>query len=197
MNDKEKMLSGLLYNSNDEELFNDRLKAKELIYDFNNTYPTKLKERNEILKKLIAKIGTNLFIEQPFRCDLGYNIQIGDNFYANYNCTILDCAKVKIGNNVMFGPNVSIYTATHPIHYELRNKGLEYALSITIEDNVWIGGNVVILPNVSIGKNSVIGAGSIVTSNIAPNSVAVGNPAKIIREITKSDKEYYCKNNKV
>lgn len=197
MNDKEKMLSGLLYNSNDEELFNDRLKAKELIYDFNNTYPTKLKERNEILKKLIAKIGTNLFIEQPFRCDFGYNIQIGNNFYANYNCTILDCAKVKIGNNVMFGPNVSIYTATHPIHYELRNKGLEYALSITIEDNVWIGGNVVILPNVSIGKNSVIGAGSIVTSNIAPNSVAVGNPAKIIREITKSDKEYYCKNNKV
>ena len=134
-----------------------------------------------------------MFIEQPFRCDYGKNIEVGNNFFANYNCVILDVAKVTIGENVMFAPNVSIYTAGHPIHPESRNSGYEYGIPVTIGNNVWVGGNVVITPGVTIGNNVVIGAGSVVTKDIPDNVIAVGNPCRVIREITEEDRKYYYK----
>jgi len=140
---------------------------------------------------MFGKTKETFFIEPPFRCDYGYNIEIGNNFYSNYNLIILDCAKVIIGDNVMLGPNVGIYTAGHPLHHETRNTLYEFAFPVTIGDNVWIGGNVVINPNVNIGKNTVIGSGSVVTKDISDNVIAVGNPCKVLRKITEDDKLYY------
>jgi maltose O-acetyltransferase len=137
---------------------------------------------------LFGCVKGNFFIEPPFHCDYGCNIEIGENFYANYNLVILDCAKVTIGDNVLIGPNVGIYTAGHPLHFELRKEELEFASPITIEDNVWIGGNVVLNPGVTIGRNSVIGSGSVVTKDTLANVVAAGNPCRVIREITDADK---------
>lgn len=197
MTEKEKMLEGKLYKSFGEELLNERQYAKELIFDFNALRPTEIEKRNEIIKKLFGKTKDNFFIEPPFRCDYGYNIFIGDNFYSNYNCTILDCAKVTIGDNVLFAPNVSLFTAGHPVDSELRNTGAEYAFPITIGNNVWIGGGVIVNPGVTIGNNVVIGSGSVVTKDIPVNVIAAGNPCRIIREITDKDKIYYFKNYKV
>lgn len=197
MSEKEKMLNGKLYNSNIEELAKDRLYAKDTLFRFNNLLPSKIIERNQIINNLFKKIESNYYIEPPFYCDYGYNITVGKNFYANHNCVILDCAKVTIGDNVMLGPNVQVYTAGHPVHFEIRNKGLEYAFPITIGNNVWIGGGTVINPGVTIGDNVVIGSGSIVTKDIPSSTIAVGNPCKVIREITEEDKEFYFKNLKI
>lgn len=197
MTEKEKMLSGKPYKSFGEELFKERQYAKEMIFEFNSLNPNEVEKRNEIIKKLFGKSSDGFFIEPPFRCDYGYNISIGENFYTNYNCTILDCAKVTIGDNVMFAPNVSLFTAGHPIHFEPRNAGIEYAFPITIGNNVWLGGGVIVNPGITIGDNVVVGSGSVITKNIPPNSIAVGNPCKIIREITDEDKKYYFKNFKI
>ena len=151
--EKEKMISGKPYKAFGDELLAERQYAKEMIFDFNSLRPNQIDERNEILKRLLGKTKDKYFNEPPFRCDYGYNIEIGENFYSNYNLIILDCAAVKIGDNVLIGPNVSIYTAGHPIHYEIRNQEYEYAFPVIIGDNVWIGGNVVINPGVSIGEN--------------------------------------------
>lgn len=194
MSEKEKMLNGKPYKSFGDELLNERQYAKELIFNFNNLRPKEIDKRNEIIKELLGKTSKNFFIEPPFRCDYGYNIEIGENFYSNYNCIILDCAKVTIGDNVLFAPNVSIYTAGHPIHYELRNAEYEYAFPVTIGNNVWIGGNTVINPGVTIYDNCVIGSGSVVTKDIPANSMAAGNPCRVIRKITDEDKKYYFKN---
>ena len=191
MTEKQKMLAGKPYKASDDVLFSERQYAKEMIFDFNSLRPSEIDKRNAILKKLFGRTGQNFFIEPPFRCDYGYNIDIGENFYANYNCVILDCAAVTIGSNVLFAPNVCLYTAGHPIHHAPRNAELEYAFPIAIGNNVWIGGNVTITPNVSIGDNAVIGAGSVVTKDIPANAIAVGNPCKVIRTITDDDKEYY------
>lgn len=191
--EKEKMISGKPYNAFDDELVNERLYAKELIFDFNSFRPNETINRNELIKRLLGKIGNSFIIEPPFRCDYGYNIEIGENFYSNYNLIILDCAKVLIGDNVMIGPNVSIYTAGHPVHYEIRNQGYEYAFPVSIGNNVWIGGNAVINPGVSIGDNSVIGSGSVVTKDIPGNVIAAGNPCKVLRGINEEDKLYYYK----
>jgi len=147
-----------------------------------------------VLKKLLGKTKNNFYVEPPFRCDYGYNIQIGEKFYANYNLIILDCAKVIIGDNVLIGPNVSIFAAGHPLHHERRNQEYEYAFPINIGHNVWIGGNVVINPGITIGDNSVIGSGSIITKDIPGNVIAKGNPCKVLREITEGDKLNYYKN---
>ncbi|WP_066630058.1 sugar O-acetyltransferase [Labilibacter marinus] len=192
--EKEKMLSGKPYKAFGEELLSERQHAKELIFDFNALRPKQIEERNEIIKKLLGKTKGQFFIEPPFRCDYGYNIEVGENFYANYNLIILDCAKVTIGDNVLMGPNVAIYAAGHPLHHEMRNQEYEYAFPINIGSNVWIGGNVVINPGVSIGENSVIGSGSVVTKDIPGNVIAIGNPCKILREISQEDKAYYYKN---
>ena len=195
--EKEKMISGKPYKAFGDELLAERQYAKEMIFDFNSRRPNQIDERNEILKRLLGETKDKYFIEPPFRCDYGYNIEIGENFYSNYNLIILDCAPVKIGDNVLIGPNVSIYTAGHPIHYEIRNQEYEYAFPVIIGDNVWIGGNVVINPGVSIGENSVIGSGSVVTKDIPNNVIAIGNPCKVLRVITDDDKDYYFKSLKI
>lgn len=186
--EKEKMLSGELYKSFDAELLAERQRAKEIVFRYNSLQPSMIEERNELLKSLFGSVKGNFFIEPPFRCDYGCNIEIGENFYANYNLVILDCAKVTIGDNVLIGPNVGIYTAGHPLHFELRNEEWEFACPITIEDNVWIGGNVVLNPGVTVGRNSVVGSGSVVTKDIPANVVVAGNPCRVIREITDADK---------
>lgn len=184
MNEKEKMLAGELYDANyNEELAKERNLAKDKCYDYNQLKPSNHKEREKIIKELFGKTGKIFNIEQPLICDYGYNIEIGENFYSNHNLTILDANKVIFGNNVFIAPNCAFYTAGHPIDVERRNKGLEYAKPIVIGDNVWIGGNVVVLPGVTIGNNVVIGAGSIVNRDIPSNTVAVGNPCRVIKKI--------------
>lgn len=195
--EKEKMLSGKPYKAFDATLLNERQYAKGQIFIFNHFHPDEIENRNAVLKKLLGNTKNNFFIEPPFRCDYGYNIEIGENFYSNYNLIILDCAKVTIGNNVLIGPNVGIYTAGHPLHYETRNQEYEYAFPVSIGNNVWIGGNVVINPGISIGDNAVIGSGSVVTKDIPANVIAAGNPCKVLREITDADKLYYYKNLKI
>lgn len=192
MTEKEKSKLGLLYDANyDKELLEERKISKELCYEFNILKPSEKERGKEIIRKLFGKIQGKFSINQPFHCDYGYNIEIGENFYSNHNLIILDGAKVKIGNNVFIGPNCCITTAGHPIDVEDRNCGLEYAYPITIGNNVWIGTNVSILPGVKIGDNSVIGAGSVVNKEIPENVIAVGNPCKVIRKISKKDKEKY------
>ncbi len=194
---KEKMIAGEIYQAMGRELFDERQHAKEQLHIFNNLAPSKIKARNQILKTLFGETTNLFFIEPPFRCDYGYNIFLGDNFYANFNLTILDCAPVHIGANVMIGPNVSLFTAGHPVHPEPRVAGWEFAKPITIEDNVWIGGHTVVNPGVRIGKNSVIGAGSVVTKDIPANVIAVGNPCRVLRTITERDKQYYYKDEQI
>lgn len=188
MTEKEKASKGLLYDANnDPDLLSEMTKANNLLFLYNNEHPQHTKERDEIVRKLLGQVGNEVTIRSPFFCDYGYNINIGDHFFSNVNLVILDGAKVTIGNNVFIAPNVSIYTAGHPFEVELRNKGLEYAYPVTIGDNVWIGGNAVILPGISIGDNAVIGAGSVVNRDIPANCLAVGNPCRIVREINKND----------
>lgn len=196
MNQKERMLSELPYKAWLDGLDEERQQCKQKLYDFNMLPPTEHKKRPCMLKNLFGKTGEHICIEAPFHCDYGYNIEIGDNFFANYNLVILDVGKVKIGDNAQIAPNVSIYTAGHPIHPESRNTGYEYGIAITIGDNVWIGGSSTILPGVTIGNNVVIGAGSVVSKDIPDNVIAVGNPCKIIRTITQEDRAYYYKNRK-
>lgn len=184
MSEKEKMLAGEIYNANyDEELIKERQKAKDLCYEYNNQKPSNVEKRQEIMKKILGEIKGDFLIEQPFICDYGYNIEIGENFYSNHNLIILDGNKVKFGDNVFIAPNCSFYTAGHPLDVKTRNQGLEYAKPIEVGNNVWIGGNVVVLPGVSIGDNTVIGAGSVVTKDIPSNVVAVGNPCRVVKNI--------------
>lgn len=175
------MLAGELYNAEADCLKRDRLNCKLLCQKYNALAYDKFEERTELIKKILAKTGKNFFIEQDFKCDYSYNIEIGENFYSNHNLIILDCAKVKFGDNVFIAPNCGFYTACHPIDVETRNTCLEYAKPITVGNNVWIGGNVVVLAGVKIGNGSVIGAGSVVTKDIPDNVVAVGNPCKVLR----------------
>ncbi len=188
MSELKKMINGEWCNATDSELLELRGKARALVKEYNNLPLNDLKSHIKVLKQLFKKSDSKTFIEPPFRCDYGFNVSIGKRFYANYNLVLLDSAEIIIGDNVMIAPNVSIYTVNHPLHYLDRNKYLEKAKPVKIEDNVWIGGNVVILGGVTIGKNSVIGAGSIVTKSIPSNSLAFGNPCKVVRKITSKDK---------
>ena len=184
LTEKEKMLAGMLYDADhDEELVQDRIRTKDLCYDFNQLRPSQLEEQKKIMKKLLGKTEETFQIIQPFWCDYGYNIEIGKNFFANHNLVILDCTKVKFGDNVMIAPNCGFYTAGHPLDAERRNQGLEYAYPITVGDNVWIGAGVHVMPGVTIGNNVVIGGGSVVVKDIPDNVVAVGNPAKVIKTL--------------
>lgn len=182
------MIAGEPYQAMGRELFDDRQHAKGVLHGYNHLDPAKIKERNRLLKSLLGKTGSRFYIEPPFRCDYGYNISLGQNFYANYNLTILDGAPVTIGDNVLIGPNVSIYTATHPIDPALRIAGWEIAKPISIGSGAWIGGNSVINPGVSIGENAVIGAGSVVTRDIPADVVAVGNPCRVLRAVKDGDR---------
>lgn len=187
MNQKERMLAGLPYKAWMDGLSEERLDSRMKIYEFNHCSPLEKEKQQKLLREILGKTGNNISIEAPFHCDYGYNIEVGENFYANFNCVILDVGKVTIGNNVMFAPNVSIYTAGHPIHPDSRNSGYEYGIAVSIGDNVWVGGNVVINPDVHIGNNVVIGSGSVVTKDIPDNSIAVGNPCRVICQITEED----------
>lgn len=196
MNMKERMLAGLPYRAWENGLPDERMENKKKIYRFNNLQPEQTEAAAELLKDILGKCGEHIHVEQPFHCDYGKNIEVGENFFANYNLTILDVGKVIIGDNVQFAPNVSIYTAGHPIHPVSRNSGYEYGIEITIGDNVWLGGNVVVVPGVHIGNNVVVGAGSVVTKDLPDNVIAVGNPARVIRKITEEDLHYYYKDRK-
>lgn len=182
MTEKEKMLSGELYNSSDRQLVNEVIKAKKLCDQYNKLDVEDIEKRNEIIKELFSKTGNEFMIMPNFYCDYGFNIEIGENFYSNHNLVILDANKVTFGNNVQIGPNCGFYTSGHPIDKETRRKA-EFAKPITIGNDVWIGGNVCVMPGVTVGDNTVIGAGSIVTKDIPSNVVAVGNPCKVIKEI--------------
>ena len=190
MTEKEKARLGLLYDANyDEELLAERRRCKELCFQFNQLSPLKELEQKEIIGKLFGKTKENFCVTAPFYCDYGYNIEIGENFYSNHNLVILDGAKVEIGDNVFIAPNCCITTAGHPINIDERNRGLEYAYPIKIGNNVWIGAGVNILPGVTIGDNVTIGAGSVVNKSILANSIAVGNPCKVIKTILDKTKD--------
>lgn len=196
MNQKERMLNNLPYRAWLDGLEEERLACKTKTYEYNNIPPRDRAKRKKLMRTIVGKIGEEFNIESPFQCDYGYNIEIGENFYSNHNLIILDVGRVKIGDNVQVAPNVSIYTAGHPVHPETRNTGYEYGIDITIGDNVWIGGSVSILPGVTIGDNAVIGAGSVVTKDIPANVIAAGNPCRVIREITEEDRYYYFRDRK-
>jgi maltose O-acetyltransferase len=181
--EKHKMLTGQLYRSGDELLRRERKRAGKLLKTFNETLPDELDKRSSILQELFGTLGRRAEIQPPFFCDYGYNIHVGDNFYANFNCVILDCAEVTVGDNVFLGPGVQIYTATHPLVAEERDTGLEAAKPIAVGDSVWIGGGSIINPGVTIGRGTTIGSGSVVTRNIPPNDLAAGNPCKVIRHL--------------
>lgn len=193
MNQKERMHKNLPYKAWLDGLAEERLECKKKIYEYNHLPPERWGERTDLIKNILGSSGENVHIEEPFRCDYGSNIEVGENFFANYNLTVLDVGKVTIGDNVQIAPNVSIYTAGHPVHPDSRNSGYEYGIDISIGDNVWIGGSTCILPGVHIGNNVVIGAGSVVTKDIPDNVIAVGNPCRVIREITEDDRKYYYK----
>ncbi|WP_326983842.1 sugar O-acetyltransferase [Chryseobacterium sp. MYb264] len=183
MTEKEKCKQELMYNANDEQLTNERIAIKDLCQEYNQLKNSDTENRTQLIKKILGKTKENICIEPNFWCDYGYNIEVGENFYANHNLVILDCAKVTFGDNVFIGPNCSFYTANHPLDVKQRNAGLETAHPITVGDNVWFGGNVVVIPGVRIGNNSVIGAGSVVTKDIPDNVLAVGSPCKVIKKI--------------
>lgn len=181
--EKEKMLAGELYNALDSELSKERLRARLLIKELNDLREDEEDKRKRILKDLLPKSRESLWVQPPFYCDYGSNIVIGDNVFFNFNCVILDVAQVTIGQRTKIGPNVQIYTATHPMDYQERARGLEFGKSIMIGEDVWIGGSAILCPGVVIGDRSVIGAGSVVTKDIPADVFAAGNPCKIIRKL--------------
>lgn len=180
----------------DDSVIAEQTEVKKAVREYNNVMPFDFEKGMKCIERIGMKHGKNVYFEPPFYCEYGSHIEVGENFYANTGCVMLDVGKITIGRDVLFGPNVSVYTAGHPIHPDSRRSGYEYGIPITIGDNVWIGGNCVILPGVKIGNNTVIGAGSVVTKDIPDNVCAAGNPCRVIREITDEDKPYYFKDRK-
>lgn len=197
----EKMKNGALYDSSldamTEELEKRLYECKELLYDFNNSRPSEVERRAEIIKKVFAEVGEHCYIEPPFYANWGCNMHVGKHFYANFSLTVVDDADIYIGDNVMIAPNVTIATGTHPISPELRERAYQYNLPVHIGNRVWIGAGSIILPGVTIGDNTVIGAGSVVTKDIPSNVVAVGNPCRVLREIGERDYEYYYRDRRI
>ncbi|WP_025725015.1 sugar O-acetyltransferase [Acholeplasma granularum] len=191
MTEKEKMLSGELYLANDKELSEIRKNMLSKLHTYNHADYNDYKLRDKLIKEILGGHKTNLKITAPVFFDYGINTYVGKNFYANFNCIFLDVSTITIGDNVMFGPRVGLYTATHPIDSEVRSSGLEYGLPITIGNNVWIGGDATINPGITIGDNTIIGSGSVVIKDIPSNCIAAGNPCKVIRKINDSDKSYW------
>lgn len=191
MNNIERRDNEMAYIS-DDAVMEEQKKTRKILRRLNTMDPSDFDGIGKVVEELLGK-SHKAFINPPFYCDYGFHIEVGENFFANYNCTIIDVAKVKIGDNCQLAPNVAIYTAGHPVHPDSRNSLYEYGIGVTIGDNVWIGGNTVILPGVHVGSNTVIGAGSVVTKDIPDWVIAAGNPCKVIREITEDDRKYYYK----
>lgn len=190
MNNIERRDRGMVYIS-DDSVFEEQKVARRITQQLNTMDRSDFDSIRKIIRELFGKIGENSLVNPPFYCDYGTHIEIGKNFFANYNCTMLDVGMIRIGDNVQMAPNVAIYTAGHPVHPATRNTMYEYGIDVTIGDNVWVGGNVVICPGVTIGANSVIGAGSVVTKDIPEWCVAAGNPCRVIRKITEEDRNKY------
>ena len=188
MTERERMLSGQLYDAGDETLTAARGRAKRLTWRYHQLDPTDWDSRTQILQELLGHLGEDSWIEPPFRCDYGTQISIGDHFFANYDCIFLDVAPITIGNRVMFGPRVCLYTAGHPLDAATRNTGLEFGKPIAIGDDVWLGGNVVVLPGVTIGAGTVVAAGSVVKRDLPPHVLAAGNPCQVLRSSTEADR---------
>ena len=189
MTEREKSMKGLPHQPWKDDIMKEELKnCKDLCYTYNNILPSKIDEKKEVMEKILGKIHGNFVIGQSFWCDYGYNIEIGSNFYSNHNLVILDCAKVTFGDNVFIAPNCGFYTASHPLDKEERNEVIVVAKPIKVGNNVWIGGNVTVLPGVEIGDDTIIGAGSVVTKSIPEGVIAVGNPCRVVRKITEEDK---------
>ena len=188
MTERERMLSGQLYDAGDETLTAARGRAKRLTWRYHQLDPTDWDSRTQILQELLGHLGEDSWIEPPFRWDYGTQISIGDHFFANYDCIFLDVAPITIGNQVMFGPRVCLYTAGHPLDAATRNTGLEFGKPIAIGDDVWLGGNVVVLPGVTIGAGTVVAAGSVVRRDLPPHVLAAGNPCQVLRPITEADR---------
>ncbi|MBQ2973952.1 MAG: sugar O-acetyltransferase [Clostridia bacterium] len=198
MTEKEKMRSGDLYLPNGDEIMTEQLQCLEKLYDYNMTRPTEQKKRTEMLKGMFAEIGDDCYIEPPLHANWGgKHVHFGKNVYANFNLTMVDDTDIYVGDYTMFGPNVTVATAGHPINPELREQAYQFNMPIHIGKNCWIGAGAVITPGVTIGDNTVIGAGSIVTKDIPSNVVAVGNPCRVMREIGEHDREYYFKDRKI
>lgn len=197
MTTRERMQSGKLYFCTDEEIAKEQLECLEILYDYNHTRPSESQKREQILKNLLAEIGENCYIEPPLHANWGKYTHFGNNVYANFNLTLVDDTDIFVGDNVMFGPNVIIATAGHPVDPPLREKVAQFNIPVRIGKNVWIGAGAIVLPGVTIGDHSVIGAGSVVTKDIPPNVVAVGKPCRVLREINDRDKEYYYKDLKI
>ena len=198
MTEYEKMVKGLIYDPADEEIVNEQTQYLDNLWEFNQLKPSQLSEKMKYMKEMFAECGDNCYIELPFRANWGgHHVHFGSGIYANFNLTIVDDGHVYIGDRVMFGPNVVISTAGHPIEPTLRAKGLQYNKDVYIGENTWIGAGVIIVPGVRIGKNSVIGGGSVVTKDIPDNVIAVGNPCRVLREVGEHDKKYFYKNEEI
>lgn len=197
-NMKEKMHTGELYLPGDEEIMKEQLLCLDRLYEFNHTRPTEPVKRMELLKEMFAEVGENCYIEPPFYSNFGgKHIHFGKNIYCNFGVTMVDDTHIYVGDYTMFGPNVTVATAGHPILPELREKAYQYNASVHIGKNCWIGAGAIILPGITVGDNVVIGAGSVVTKDLPNNVVAVGNPCRVLREVNEHDKEYYFKDRRI
>lgn len=197
MNAKERMKNGKIYFCTDEELAKEQLRRLDRLYDFNQTRPSEMPKRMALLKEILAEVGENCYVEPPLHANWGCHTHFGNNVYANFNLTLVDDTDIYVGDGVLFGPNVVVAVAGHPVDPDLRRKVAQFNLPVHIGNNVWIGAGAIILPGIAIGDNSVIGAGSVVTKDIPANVVAVGNPCRVLREIGEHDREYYWRDRKI
>lgn len=195
---KEKMHTGELYLPGDEQIMQEQLQCLDKLYDFNNTRPTQMQKRTQLLKEMFAEIGDGCYIEPPFHANFGgKHIHFGKNVYCNFGVTMVDDTHIYVGDNTMFAPYVTVATAAHPILPALREKAYQYNMPVKIGKNCWLGAGVIVLPGITIGDNVVVGAGSVVTKDLPDNVVAVGNPCKVLRPIGEKDREYYFKDKKI
>ena len=198
MNMRDKLHTGELYLPNDDSIVEEQFQKLELLYDYNATRPLEQKKRQALLKKMFAEIGEGCYIEPPFHANFGgYHVHLGKNVYANFNLTMVDDTHIYVGDYTMFGPNVTVATAGHPILPKLREQAHQYNMPVHIGKNCWIGAGAIILPGITIGDNVVVGAGSVVTKDLPSNVVAVGNPCRVLRQVGERDMEYYFKDRRI
>ena len=198
MTQYERMVKGMLYDPRDKKILDEQFPYQDKLWEFNKLKPSDIEKKEQFMKEVFAECGENCYIELPFHANWGgHHVHFGSEIYANSNLTLVDDGHIYIGDKVMIGPNVTIATANHPIDPELRDKGLQYNRDVYVGENTWIGSGVVIVPGVRIGKNVFIGAGSIVTKDIPDNVLAVGNPCRVLREVSDHDREYYYKSDKI